>query len=294
MTANRSYCASQKQPATPSGMLKFPIPCFSTTAYLRMSKNKRAENLKIILKKDAPPLDRRAERVFTAAGFPAISDTPKQLSSAARRSGLSGAAFRGTESARCGEREPRGHPSCVSTSRAARAPVQLPGCTRTCASRPHPAERVRSLSPLPPVKRYKIEQKPARRRALPRPPRLRSPSLPGLASRLRSAAHSSRHVQPGAGPPARPPPPRSPIPPPLSAWVGSGRGGQAARRGSAPLPSSRRRDWGAGRRGRGEAALCRRRGDAPDGADPPLPPRAGAELSAPGGASAAGPKMAVP
>lgn len=139
----------------------------------------------------------------------------------------------------------------MSTSRAARAPVQLPGCTRTCASRPHPAERVRSLSPLPPVKRYKIEQKPARRRALPRPPRLRSPSLPGLASRLRSAAHSSRHVQPGAGPPARPPPPRSPIPPPLSAWVGSGRGGQAARRGSAPLPSSRRRDWGAGRRGRG-------------------------------------------
>ena len=114
MTANRSYCASQKQPASPSGMLKFPIPCLPTTACLRMPKKKKkkktqekGENQK---KHGSTPLDGRAERAFSAAGFPGISDAPKQRSPAMRRCGLSAAAFRGTKSARCGEREPRGHP----------------------------------------------------------------------------------------------------------------------------------------------------------------------------------------
>lgn len=102
--------------------------------------------------------------------------------------------------------------------------------------------------------------------------RLCSPSLPGLARRLRSAAHSSsgrRHVRPGAGAPARPAQPpqppvaRGPILPPLSAWgggsppappvrVGSGRDGVGWQRGqtpSPPPPSSRQRYWGS--RGRG-------------------------------------------
>lgn len=105
-----------------------------------------------------------------------------------------------------------------------------------------------------------------------RPPRPCSPSLPGLALRLRSAAHSSsgrRHVRPGAGAPARPAQPpqplvaRGPILPPLSAWsgglppalparVGSGRdevGWQRGQTPSPPPPSSIQRDWGS--RGRG-------------------------------------------
>lgn len=45
--------------------------------------------------------------------------------------------------------------------------MQLPGCTHTCASRPRPAERVRSLSPLAPRKTLRKRIKPARRRALP-------------------------------------------------------------------------------------------------------------------------------
>lgn len=133
----------------------------------------------------------------------------------------------------------------------------------------------------PSLKPRTAGQPPSRVGAAPtaRPPRPRSPSLPGLARRLRSAAHSSsgrRHVRPGAGAPARPaqpPVPRGPIPPPLSAWgggsppalparVGSGRDGAGWQRGctrSAPLPSSRRRDWGGRGRGWGGGPAPQRR-----------------------------------
>lgn len=120
-------------------------------------------------------------------------------------------------------------------------PAPLPGgfAAAAAASPDPPAQgpppHRHSLS-LPPPKRYKIEQnglKAVCRRTVPllggrcraapttQPSRPRSPSLLGLARRLRSAAHSgSRYVQPGAGAPARPaqpPPPSGSILPPLSA-----------------------------------------------------------------------------
>lgn len=156
-------------------------------------------------------------------------------------------------------------------------------------ARLHFPRNVPKLNP-PSLKPRTAGQPPSRVGAAPtaRPPRVRSPSLPGLARRLRSAAHSSsgrRHVRPGAGAPARPaqpPVPRGPIPPPLSAWgggsppellparAGSGRDGAGWHRGRT---RSRPAADATGEAGGGDGEVApRRRGDAPDGADPPPPP----------------------
>lgn len=93
------------------------------------------------------------------------------------------------------------------------------------------------------------------------------------------AAPHSAHGAAGASPPPHHhqhhPDPFPSLPGAAPARVGMGRGGLAARLGSAPLPSSRRRrDWGKEPgAGTGEAAPSRRRhshsrGAAPDGADP--------------------------
>lgn len=158
----------------------------------------------------------------------------------------------------------------------------------------HFPQNVPKLNP-PSLKPRTAGRPPSRVGAAPtaRPPRVRSPSLPGLARRLRSAAHSSssgrRHVRAGAGAPARPaqpPVPRGPIPPPLSAWgggsppalparAGSGRDGAGWQRGCTRSLRSRPAAAATGEAGGGDGEVApRRRGDAPDGADPP-PPCAG-------------------